>query len=146
MERYLGNDLIFKDQKVPTSLLLEAKHVLLYFSGVYSPPSQEFTPKLADFYTRCNEHQRILEIVFVSCDISHEDFRQYYSEMPWAAVPYEEKALRDILVRHYEVDGLPYLVLIDHKGSLLSNHCRSDLLTKSLEECLECWSEHKEFT
>ena len=69
----------------------------LYFSAHWCPPCRNFTPVLAEFYkkfTAANPGK--LEIVFVSSDGSEEDFKSYYGDMPWAALPFSE---RDIKVR-----------------------------------------------
>lgn len=43
------------------------------------------------------------EIIFVSADRSEESFKQYFSEMPWLAVPYTDEARRSRLNRLYGI-------------------------------------------
>ena len=67
----------------------------LYFSAHWCPPCRGFTPMLAEFYkkfTAANPDK--LEIVFVSSDRSDEDFKSYYAEMPWLALPFADRELK----------------------------------------------------
>jgi len=51
------------------------------------PPCREFTPLLACLYEELNEDEKVFEVVFFSGDKSQEQFDEYYSEMPWLALP-----------------------------------------------------------
>lgn len=56
-----------------------------------------FTPELVQWYNTTRqlpEFKDRLEIVYVSSDNSEEDFNEYYAEMPWPAVAYQEKDVR----------------------------------------------------
>lgn len=55
------------------------------------PPCREFTPMLAELYNEINESERTLEIVFFSGDKTEEEFREYFGEMPWTALPRDQK-------------------------------------------------------
>ena len=71
----------------------EGKTVGLYFSAHWCPPCRGFTPKLAEFY-KAHHLDKKFEIVFVSSDKNEEGFKEYYSEMPWLALPFSERALK----------------------------------------------------
>jgi nucleoredoxin len=51
------------------------------------PPCREFTPLLASLYEELNADEKVFEVVFFSGDKSEEQFDEYYSEMPWTALP-----------------------------------------------------------
>ncbi len=72
---------------------LTGKTVGIYFSAHWCPPCRGFTPVLADFYT---QHQKDLnlEIVFVSSDRDENDFNNYYKDMPWLCLKYEDRELK----------------------------------------------------
>lgn len=56
------------------------------------------------------------EVVFCSFDSSVADFEEYYGSMPWLAIPFEEKSLRNELANKYGVEGIPSLLLFDESG------------------------------
>ena len=93
---------------------LENKIVALYFSASWCGPCQQFTPRLKEFYLSIKRLGKPFEIIFVSHDRSIEEFNQYYSTMPWHALPYNQqgRAAAQELVAKYQVAGIPSLVLL----------------------------------
>ena len=92
----LGPNIVQKDgTAVETcSLVGEGKVIGLYFSAHWCPPCLGFTPKLVDFYQgfkQRTDNANKLEIVYISSDKNEEQFTEYFSEMPWMAVPYSER-------------------------------------------------------
>ena len=71
----------------------EGKVVGLYFSAHWCPPCRGFTPKLAEWYTNVTSGllKDKLEIVFVSSDKDEKSFDEYFAEMPWLALPFENR-------------------------------------------------------
>ena len=63
----------------------------IYFSAHWCPPCRGFTPQLVEFYKKFNKDKKRFEIVFVSNDKDEESWKEYFSEMPWLAIPYEDK-------------------------------------------------------
>jgi len=65
----------------------------LYFSAHWCPPCRMFNPDLVQFYTNFKATDRgdQLEIVFVSSDQDKEGFQEYLSEMPWPALPFDDR-------------------------------------------------------
>jgi nucleoredoxin len=57
------------------------------------PPCREFTPLLASLYEELNEDSQVLEIIYFSGDKTQEQFDDYYGEMPWKALPRDQKKL-----------------------------------------------------
>jgi peptide-N4-(N-acetyl-beta-glucosaminyl)asparagine amidase len=96
--------------------LRNTRLVGLYFSGHWCGPCRRFTPMLIEVYNHLREEFPIhgLEIVFVSSDRSIPEFNQYFTTMPWAAVPYDGSRMpqQEISVR-YGVRGIPALVILD---------------------------------
>ena len=62
-----------------------------------------------------NDLGKSFEIVFLSSDKSEDDFKEYYNEMPWVALPFTKKDLKTKLAEKYDCKGIPYLVLLDGK-------------------------------
>jgi len=65
-----------------------------------------------------------LEIVFVSGDNSEEEFSEYFASMPWLALPFGDKRI-DQLNSHFEVSGIPTLILTDPSGKTLRDDMRN---------------------
>jgi nucleoredoxin len=105
----------------PVSALADKQVVGLYFSAHWCPPCRGFTPKLAEVYTAIKGTGKSLEIVFVSSDRDDVAFDSYHKEMPWLALPFAERALKQTLSKRFKVSGIPSLVLVDGAtGQVLS--------------------------
>jgi nucleoredoxin len=44
-----------------------------------------------------------LELVFVSSDRSEAEFHEYYNSMPWLALPYQQRDLKEKLSELFQV-------------------------------------------
>lgn len=62
------------------------------------------------------------EIIFVSADEDDEMFKEYFSEMPWLAIPFSDSDARDHLDELFRVTGIPHLVMIDKDGKVLTDN------------------------
>jgi len=71
------------------------KVVGLYFSSSWCPDIA-FTPFLANFFShfRTTDRGQHFEIVYVSADKDKDAFEQYFGEMPWHAIPYDDLQTR----------------------------------------------------
>jgi len=68
------------------------------------PPCKVFTPSLISVYqTLLSEHLNF-EVVYVGSDRSVESFREYFSSMPWLAIPFGDARI-DKLTNHFNVKG-----------------------------------------
>ncbi|CAG9322697.1 unnamed protein product [Blepharisma stoltei] len=139
MENYLGSNLKLGESEVTTSELKNKGMVLLYFSASWSYPCRRFTSILKEFYEKVNKVDREIEIVFISCDLNEEQFNEYYGTMPWYALPFEEQGIKDIVTRHYEVSGIPQLILVNECGGVVSDSCRLDIMSKDSSDCILYW-------
>ena len=85
------------------------KVIALYFSAHWCPPCRQFTPHLASIYTNFKKDHALKadwEVVFVSSDRDEESFKEYFGEMPWAALPYDKREAKAALSQLYKVCGL----------------------------------------
>jgi len=113
-------------EELPASAL-DGKVVGIYFSAHWCPPCRGFTPKLAEWYKDFKEnHPRAndFEIVFASSDKDEGAFSEYFSEMPWAALPYEDREVKEQLSKEFQVRGIPTLVIVDENRKLLTKNGR----------------------
>jgi nucleoredoxin len=101
----------------------------LFFSAHWCPPCRGFTPKLAETYKKINEAgDKAFEIVFISSDKDQEQFDSYLAEMPWLALPFEQRDLKAKLSKMFKVNRIPSLVLLDAKtGAIISADGRATL-------------------
>jgi len=98
--------------------------VMIYFSAHWCPPCRGFTPQLAEYY-KSKKDQHNFEIVFVSSDKTDEDFNKYWAEMPWLALPYSDRSLKETLSKKYKVQGIPSLVVLDNNGNTITTGGRN---------------------
>ncbi|XP_019347473.1 nucleoredoxin isoform X1 [Alligator mississippiensis] len=117
------------------SASLEGSHVGVYFSAHWCPPCRSLTRVLVESYRKIKEAGQKFEIVFVSADRSEDSFKQYFSEMPWLAVPYSDEARRSRLNRLYGIQGIPTLIVLDPKGDVITRQGRVEVLNDI--ECRE---------
>jgi len=67
----------------------------LYFSAHWCPPCRGFTPELDKFYKQIKKKVGdMFEIVFVSSDRSEEEWKNYFAEMPWLAIPFSARDIK----------------------------------------------------
>ncbi|KAK1549475.1 hypothetical protein Q3G72_002642 [Acer saccharum] len=110
------------DLKVSVSELV-GKTLLFYFSRLTCPPCREFTPKLVKAYHEIKAMHPDFEVIFVSSDNDEGSFDQYYAEMPWLALPYDDK--RETLIKHtFEINGIPHLTAIGPDGKIICNEAK----------------------
>jgi len=121
----LGSSLLGSSGEVSTSEALAGKKAIgLYFSAHWCPPCRGFTPMLGTAYTE-NLKAKGLEIVFVSSDKTPDEFKGYFGEMPWLALPYEARELKAKLSKKYKVSGIPSFVILDGAtGELITTNGR----------------------
>ncbi|KAI4533133.1 hypothetical protein MG293_016152, partial [Ovis ammon polii] len=112
---------------------LEGSHVGVYFSAHWCPPCRSLTRVLVESYRKIKEAGQKFEIIFVSADRSEDSFKQYFSEMPWLAVPYTDEARRSRLNRLYGIQGIPTLIVLDPQGEVITRQGRVEVLND--EEC-----------
>ncbi|CAF1453579.1 unnamed protein product [Adineta ricciae] len=107
-------------RQVPTSDL-DNKVVAIYFSAHWCGPCQHLTPILAKHYKEVQSelHDRF-DIVFLSSDENEIAFNEYFSSMPWKALPYSERDREKKLSEKLNVDGIPTLVVLSADGKVIS--------------------------
>jgi len=101
----------------------EGKPLGLYFSAHWCPPCRGFTPKLSEHYTSGLRDK--MEIIFVSSDRDQASFDEYFKEMPWLALPYEDRAAKDKLSKACGVEGIPCFAVFQPDGTLVTTDGRS---------------------
>jgi len=121
-----GEKLTSKSGTVDTAAALDGKTVGIYFSAHWCPPCRGFTPKLAEYYTK-DLKQKGLEIVFVSSDKDEGAFKEYYNDMPWLALPFEDRDAKAKLSKKFKVSGIPSFIILGSDGATITTDGRSKI-------------------
>lgn len=111
----------------PVAALKELDYVMLYYSASWCGPCRGFTPKLVEWYKqrKAAGGGPSFDIVFVSSDQDAPAFQKYLAEMPWKALPFAERELKEALSRAHGVRGIPTLVLVRKDGTVATADARS---------------------
>lgn len=125
-----GSDFQFSDEK----------YIGLYFSAHWCPPCRQFTPKLAEYYNNVQAKGHRFEVVFLSSDRDEDSFNEYYNEMPWAALKFNDREIKNKIAEIYSVRGIPTLVILDRAGQTVSANARSNVMNKTGLEDNLTWS------
>jgi nucleoredoxin len=124
----LGAKLLSKDGEVATEEALSGKTAVgIYFSAHWCPPCRGFTPKLAQMYSDTFK-DKDMEIVFVSSDRDEASFSDYFSEMPWLALPFSEREIKGKLSKKYKVQGIPSFVILGPNGKTITTDGRTAVM------------------
>lgn len=133
LEQLLGASVVDGSGKTVavSSLAGNDKVVGLYFSAHWCPPCRGFTPELAKFYTQMKKKvEDKLEIVFISSDRGEAEWKGYFAEMPWLALPFSARDVKEKLGDKYGVTGIPTLVFLDaDSGATISLEGRRLVMT-----------------
>jgi len=123
-----GSVKLLNGKEEVSSDTLKGKVVGIYFSAHWCPPCRGFTPVLAKWYKnfKANHAKKDdFEIVFCSSDRDEGAFSEYFKEMPWLALPYGERELKEKLSKKFKVQGIPSFVIVDGEGKLVTKNGRS---------------------
>ena len=121
----LPDELLDVTGKTVSGETLSGKYVGLYFSASWCPPCRTFTPKLVEFH---NANKAKFEVLLVSADNSEKAQANYMKKymMPWLAVKHQSIAANS-LVKKMGVSGIPFLVILDPDGSVVTKDGRGDV-------------------
>ncbi|KAK4263193.1 hypothetical protein QN277_028645 [Acacia crassicarpa] len=102
---------------------LVGKNVLLYFSAHWCLPCRAFLPKLIKAYWEIKARDNALEVIFVSRDRDQAFFDNFFSKMPWLALPFGDSR-KAVLSRKFKVYDIPVLVVIGPNGRTVRKDAR----------------------
>uniref|UniRef100_A0A7S0DVD4 Thioredoxin domain-containing protein n=1 Tax=Hanusia phi TaxID=3032 RepID=A0A7S0DVD4_9CRYP len=132
MEKFFGPSTTLVTPRgalVPVQSLKENDLVGLYFSAEWCSACKRFTPTLVDAYSQLRSQGKKMEVVFLSGDRTETDFTKYFHQMPWVALPFAQRDIKEAIEREIGADSLPTLVLIDPcSGAVLSKNGRKVIL------------------
>ncbi|XP_019709919.1 probable nucleoredoxin 1-2 isoform X2 [Elaeis guineensis] len=108
--------------KVPVSEL-NGKNILLYFSAQWCGPCRAFLPKLVEEYNNIKDKDSAFEMVFISSDRDQNSFEDFFSGMPWLALPYGDERKKS-LSSVFKIRGIPSLVAIGPTGRTITKDAK----------------------
>lgn len=111
---------------IPTSSLERHPLVCLLFSGEWAPPCKIFVEKLSKIYYELNDPDKKFEVVFISQDLSEEDYRTQFNSMPWLSTEYDQER-SDGLAESFEVEAIPTLVVMNTTGGVKTSEGREEV-------------------
>jgi len=91
-----GGDLLTAKNEKFNLKQIKAKVIGLFFAAIWRPPARYFTPLLVEFYKKFGSSKSV-EIIFVSADLAEDKFKTYYREMPWLALPFDQRVTKVLL-------------------------------------------------
>lgn len=62
-----------------------------------------------------------MEVIFFSADRDEKAFNEYFETMPWLSIPFTDKKREEKLSAHFNVSGIPCLVILDPKDLSIIN-------------------------
>mmetsp|Transcript_20851 Transcript_20851/g.24108 ORF Transcript_20851/g.24108 Transcript_20851/m.24108 type:complete len:432 (-) Transcript_20851:61-1356(-) len=111
-----------------SSALTNKKYLMLYFSAHWCPPCRRFTPQLVEFYNILKAQRSDFELLFMSWDKNKTEFEEYYAEMPWLAIPFEDRKVTTKLNKKFHIDSIPSLLVVDTTTGELVNKDAADVV------------------
>ena len=103
---------------------LKNKYFAIYFSAHWCLPCRRFTPVLIETYNKLKEAGKEFEVIFVSSDRNEANYNEYYNEMPWLSIGYNNSRGPE-LAQLCGVQGIPQLTLVGEDGNIISNNGRA---------------------
>ncbi|KAJ7953611.1 Thioredoxin, nucleoredoxin [Quillaja saponaria] len=108
--------------KVPVSELV-GKNILLYFSAHWCPPCRAFLPKLIQAYHETKAKDNAFEVIFISSDRDQPSFDEFFSGMPWLALPFGDER-KTLLQRKFKIQSIPAAIAIGPNGRTITKEAR----------------------
>lgn len=99
------------------------KNILLYFSAHWCPPCRAFLPKLLEAYHKIKAKDNAFEVIFISGDRDQASFDDFFSGMPWLALPFGDER-KAALSKMFKVQGIPVVVAIGQTGRTVTTQAR----------------------
>ena len=135
MAGLLGGQLRYMAEHVDSSSAFAGKsYIGIYFAAQWCAACRAFTPHLIQWY---NKHATRLglEVVLVSSDSDPHSFEEFFGSMPWLALPYASRSLKEAISKRFRLTGIPTLVIVDAQtGQLCTTDGRKQVLMDSAGE------------
>lgn len=110
-----------KGEEFPLDCLKD-KVVAIYFTAKWLPACNNLTEVLKEQYDELADTPREtpFEVVVVSSDQNEKQWGKHFKTMPWLAIPFQDRKLKEMLTTKFEVVRIPTLVLLNKKGQVIT--------------------------
>ena len=115
---------------------LNQKYIGLYFSASWCGPCRKFTPKLVEFRNKFSDEFEVILIGGDGSSKAQANYMKKYS-MPWYAMQ-NQSAEAKFATSFCKVQSIPYLVILDQDGNIITKNGKSDLM-KMGDQAMEEW-------
>ncbi|XP_067929799.1 nucleoredoxin-like [Watersipora subatra] len=105
----------------------------LYYSAHWCPPCRRFTPMLIEFYNKLKKGDKGkgVEFIFISSDSDEKAFNDYYKDMPWLALQFDQRDLKAQISKKHGVRGIPTLVIVNGEtGDTITTKGRDKVMSE----------------
>ncbi|KAH7511070.1 hypothetical protein FEM48_ZijujUnG0052300 [Ziziphus jujuba var. spinosa] len=117
------NFVIGKDgAKVPVSELV-GKNILLHLSAHWCHFCRGFQPKLIKTYHDIKAKDNSFEVIFISSDRNQASFAEFFSSMPWLALPFSDERKKN-LEKKFKSQAIHAAIAIGPSGRTVSKKLR----------------------
>lgn len=108
--------------KVEVREVLWKKVVLFYFAGRRMDiiNGEEFTPILLEAYNTAKAAGKYVEVVYVPWDKKLAHFEEFYGEMPWYSLPFDDPQVKHLNAK-FKVVATPKLVICAQDGKVVTD-------------------------
>jgi len=103
--------------------------ICLYFSAHWCPPCRVMTPKLAKLYRDTWSATKKICVIFISFDRDEETMMEYFEEMPWLAVPFNQRERSTVIADKFDINAIPAIVILTKEGTVLTSEGYADVLS-----------------
>ncbi|KAI5611146.1 nucleoredoxin [Silurus asotus] len=122
----VAGPLLRNNRQTTDSSSLEGSYVGIYFSAHWCRSQARINGE--GCFRKGIQRKNMCQIKHADDPLSEDSFTQYFSEMPWLAVPYTDEARRSRLNRLYGIQGIPTLILLDTEGHMITRQGRVEVL------------------
>jgi thiol-disulfide isomerase/thioredoxin len=91
------------------------------------PPCRSFTPIMLEFYSKCKQEGKDIEIILVSSDADQDIFNSHFEGMPWLAIPFSNTKIIEQIGEKFAVRGVPALVILNSNGEVVDGAGRQSV-------------------
>ncbi|CAG9313137.1 unnamed protein product [Blepharisma stoltei] len=137
MQSVIGDFFINRESEVSFAEVERNQVVCLFFTANWCPPCRTFTPILVEFYNDVNYPDKRLEIIQISSDKDEQSFSEYFSRLPWLAIPFGDSRIKSLKMK-FKVQGIPLLMLLNKDGTMAYGLGRADVQTEG-PACFDKW-------
>lgn len=103
------------------------------FASSWCEICRQFTLILANLYNQWNSQNKEIEIIWInSGERSQKEWEDYYSEMPWLAIPYNDIRATN-LNKKFRPIGVPSLFVVSKEEKILLSTARKDTYLKGVK-------------